>query len=144
MTVQCFVDTNVLVYAARPKNDEPDKSAIANQLIQNERFCVSAQVLQEFYVAARKSYPGKPAAIPLSEREAAEWVGWLEQFCEVVTDVFLIQQAIETARNFRISYWDAAIVAAAVRASAPVLYSEDLNHGRRYGAVQVMNPFRLR
>jgi predicted nucleic acid-binding protein len=144
MTVQCFLDTNVLVYAARPKDDEPGKFAIANQLIQNERFCVSAQVLQEFYVAAQKSYPGKPVAIPLSQREAAEWVGWLEQFCEVVTDVLLVQQAIETARNFRISYWDAAIVAAAARASAPVLYSEDLNHGQRYGAVQVMNPFRLR
>ncbi len=26
MTVQCFVDTNVLIYAARPKNDEPEKS----------------------------------------------------------------------------------------------------------------------
>jgi hypothetical protein len=25
MTVQCFVDTNVLVYAARQKNDEPDE-----------------------------------------------------------------------------------------------------------------------
>jgi predicted nucleic acid-binding protein len=141
MTVQCFVDTNVLVYAARPKNDEPEKSKIANMVIQNERFCVSVQVLQEFYVAAQKRYPG---ATPLSEGDAAEWVGWLEQFCEVVTDVFLVQQAIETARNFRISYWDAAIVAAAARAAAPVLYSEDLNHGQRYGAVQVMNPFRLR
>jgi predicted nucleic acid-binding protein len=140
MTARCFVDTNVLVYAARAKDDEPDKYAIANELIQTERFCISAQVLQEFYVAVQKRYPG----IPLSEQEAVEWVGWLETFCEVVTDVFLIQQAIETARNFRISYWDAAIVAAAVRASAPVLYSEDLNHGQRYGAVQVINPFRLR
>jgi predicted nucleic acid-binding protein len=144
MTVQCFVDTNVLVYAARPKNDELQKSRIANTVIQNERFCVSVQVLQEFYVAAQKSYPREATATPLSEREAAEWVGWLEQFCEVVTDVFLVQQAIETARNFRISYWDASIVAAAARAAAPVLYSEDLNHGQRYGAVQVMNPFRLR
>lgn len=144
MTARCFVDTNILVYAARPKDDEPDKFAIANQLIQTERFCVSAQVLQEFYVATQKSYADKPTAIPLSEREAAEWVGWLEPFCEVVTDVFLVQQAIETARNFRVSYWDAAIIAAAARASAPVLYSEDLSHGRRYGAVQVMNPFRLR
>lgn len=141
MIVQCFVDTNVLVYAARPKNDEPEKSKIANMVIQNERFCVSVQVLQEFYVAAQKRYPG---ATPLSEREAAEWVGWLEQFCEVATDIFLVQQAIETARNFRISYWDGAIVAAAARAAAPVLYSEDLNHGQRYGAVQVMNPFRSR
>ena len=144
MTVRCFVDTNVLVYAARPKNDEPEKSKIANMVIQNERFCLSVQVLQEFYVAAKKTYPGRPGARPLSEREAAEWVGWLEQFCEVVSDVFLVQQAIETARNFRISYWDAAIVAAAARAAAPVLYSEDLNHGQRYGAVQVINPFRLR
>ncbi|HXE23937.1 MAG TPA: PIN domain-containing protein [Roseiarcus sp.] len=144
MTVRCFVDTNVLVYAARPKNDEPEKSKIANMVIQNERFCLSVQVLQEFYVAAKKTYPGRPSARPLSEREAAEWVGWLEQFCEVVSDVFLVQQAIETARNFRISYWDAAIVAAAARAAAPVLYSEDLNHGQRYGAVQVINPFRLR
>jgi predicted nucleic acid-binding protein len=144
MTVRCFVDTNVLVYAARPKNDEPEKSKIANMVIQNERFCLSVQVLQEFYVAAQKTYPGRPSARPLSEREAAEWVGWLEQFCEVVSDVFLVQQAIETARNFRISYWDAAIVAAAARAAAPVLYSEDLNHGQRYGAVQVINPFRLR
>ena len=117
-----------------------DLKTLVAMLIQTERFCISAQVLQEFYVAAQKRYPG----IPLSEQEAVEWVGWLETFCEVVTDVFLIQQAIETARNFRISYWDAAIVAAAVRASAPVLYSEDLNHGQRYGAVQVINPFRLR
>jgi predicted nucleic acid-binding protein len=143
MTAKCFVDTNVLVYAARPKNDDPDKFAIANELIQTERFCLSAQVLQEFYVAAQRNYPGKRTAISLSEPEAAEWVGWLEQFCEVVTDVFLVQQAIETARNYRISYWDAAIVAAAARASASLLYSEDLNHGQRYGAVQVMNPFRI-
>jgi predicted nucleic acid-binding protein len=142
MTAQCFVDTNVLVYAARPKDDEPEKFAIANRLIQSERFCVSAQVLQEFYIAAQKRHPGRRTATPLSERQAAEWVGWLERFCAVVTDVFLIQQAIETARDFRISYWDAAIVAAAARSAASVLYSEDLNHGQRYGAVQVLNPFR--
>jgi predicted nucleic acid-binding protein len=62
----------------------------------------------------------------------------------VVTDLFLIHQAIQTARNFRSSGWDAAIVAAVARASAPILYSEDLHHGQRYSAVQVINPFRLR
>jgi predicted nucleic acid-binding protein len=110
-------------------------------VIQNERFCISVQFLQEFYVATQKRRPG---ATPLSEPEAAEWVGWLEQFSEVFTDVFVIQQVIETARKFRISYWDAAIVASAARAAAPVLCSEHLNHGQRYGAVQVVNPFRLR
>jgi len=144
MIARCFVDTNILVYAARMKNDEPRKSAIANRLIQSERFCLSTQVLEEFYVASQKSDAGKPTAAPLSQREAAEWVGWLETFCEVGTDVFLVLQAIETSRNYRISYWDAAIIAAADRVSAAILYSEDLNHGQRYGSVQVMNPFRIR
>jgi len=144
MTAQCFVDTNILVYAARAKDDEPIKYAIANQVIQNERFCLSAQVLQEFFVASQKGDPRKSASIPLTEPEAAEWVGWLEPFCEVATDALLVQQAIETARKHRISYWDAAIVAAAARASAPVVYSEDFSHGQHYGNVQVVNPFRPR
>jgi predicted nucleic acid-binding protein len=142
MTVQCFVDTNILIYAARARGDEPRKFATANQIIQTEQFCVSAQVLQEFYVAAQKKDPRKPEDLALSESEAAEWVGWLEPFCEVAIDAYLVQQAVETARQHRISYWDAAIVAAAARASAPVLYSEDLNHGQRYGEVRVVNPFR--
>jgi predicted nucleic acid-binding protein len=144
MTAQCFVDTNILIYAARARNDDQSKFAIANEIIQRERFCVSAQVLQEFYVAVQKADPRKPQAIPLSESKAAEWVGWLEPFCEVATDSFLVLRAIETAHRHRISYWDAAIIAAAERASTPVLYSEDLNHGQHYGDVQVLNPFRPR
>jgi predicted nucleic acid-binding protein len=144
MTARCFVDTNVLIYAARARNDEKSKFAVAKQIIQNERFCVSAQVLQEFYVAVQKHDPREPQAVPLAEPEAAEWVGWLEPFCEVATDSFLVLRAIETTRLYRISYWDAAIIAAAERASAPIVYSEDLSHGQHYGDVQVLNPFRPR
>jgi predicted nucleic acid-binding protein len=144
MTAQCFVDTNILVYVARARNDEKRKFAVANEIIQRERFCISAQVLQEFYVAVQKTALGKAAATPLSEPKAAEWVGWLEPFCEVATDSFLVLRAIETARRYKISYWDAAIIAAAERASASIIYSEDLNHGQHYGDVQVLNPFRPR
>ena len=35
----------------------------------------------------------------------------------------------------------AAIIAAAERLGAKVLYSEDLNHGETYGSVRVENPF---
>ena len=38
--------------------------------------------------------------------------------------------------------YDAAIVAAARELEAPVLYSEDLNHGQVYAGVQLVNPFR--
>ena len=44
--------------------------------------------------------------------------------------------------DFRISYWDAALIAAAERLDAPILYTEDLNHDQLYGSVRVVNPFR--
>jgi predicted nucleic acid-binding protein len=36
---------------------------------------------------------------------------------------------------------DALIIAAALRSGSPVLCSEDLNHGRVYHGVEVVNPF---
>ncbi|MBI2300056.1 MAG: hypothetical protein HYU66_14125 [Armatimonadetes bacterium] len=41
----------------------------------------------------------------------------------------------------QISFWDACILSAAAEAGCAVLYSEDLNAGQWYGAVQVVNPF---
>jgi len=37
---------------------------------------------------------------------------------------------------------DAAIIAAAERLGASVLYAEDLNHGQSYRALRVVNPFK--
>ena len=42
----------------------------------------------------------------------------------------------------QISYWDTLIVAAALLSGCDTLYTEDLNHGQRYGEVLVLNPFR--
>ena len=47
----------------------------------------------------------------------------------------------DAGHRYRISFWDALIVAAARKAGASVLYSEDLNHGQTFGSVQVLNPF---
>jgi predicted nucleic acid-binding protein len=44
-------------------------------------------------------------------------------------------------RAYGISYRDGAIVAATEALEAPILYTEDLNHGRRYGPVRAVNPF---
>ena len=63
--------------------------------------------------------------------------------CPVVpVDESLVRTAIVLARRFQVHYYDAAIIAAAERLGAPILYTEDLNHGQRYGSVQVQNPFR--
>jgi predicted nucleic acid-binding protein len=40
-----------------------------------------------------------------------------------------------------ISWRDSLIVSAAIQTRCEILFSEDLQHGRRFGALRVMNPF---
>jgi len=47
------------------------------------------------------------------------------------------------AVRYGISYRDGAIVAAAECLGARTLFTEDLNHGQRYGSVQAVDPFRV-
>ena len=49
--------------------------------------------------------------------------------------------ALGIEQRYRISFWDAMIVAAADRAGVETLSSEDFNHGQKFGRVQVVNPF---
>ena len=99
-------------------------------------FGLSAQVLQEFYtVVIRK--PDRP----LTPARALQWLLKLEQQPCAAVDMPLIKVAIEISWRYRISYWDGAILAAAERLGAEVLYTEDLNHGQAYGTVRVINPF---
>ena len=54
----------------------------------------------------------------------------------------MVRTAVDYAQRFKISYWDAAIIAATERLGAPILHTEDLNDGQSYGSVRVINPFR--
>ena len=136
MKVEYFLDTNVLVYAAAGKRDEPAKLKIAEQLVLTGKFGVSGQVLAEFYVNVLT----KPK-IPLTVDEAEQWIDLLSAFPVAAVDESLVKQGITHSRRYQISYWDGAIVAAAKRLDAPILYTEDLNHGQVYGSVRVINPF---
>ena len=52
-----------------------------------------------------------------------------------------LRVAIVISLQHRISYWDGAILAAAERLGAEIVYTEDLSHGQPYGPVRVVNPF---
>jgi predicted nucleic acid-binding protein len=97
---------------------------------------LSVQVLQEFYVNAT----GKLAQT-LPEAETMEFIRWLERFPMVPTDVALFGEAVRIRKQYQVSYWDATILAAAMRLSAAIVYTEDLSHGQAYGSVRVENPF---
>jgi predicted nucleic acid-binding protein len=114
---------------------EARKRARAEALISAGDFATSGQVLQEFYtVVTRKG-------VPLSPRQAFDWIERLVRFPCVAVDTSLVVEAIAISERYRISYWDGAILTAAGFAGAQTLYTEDLNHGQVYGSVRAVNPF---
>jgi predicted nucleic acid-binding protein len=137
MTVSAFLDSNILVYAVDTDPEEAAKRSRARELIREDRFGTSAQVVQEFYsVVTRK------IAVPLAPPLAARWVDRLLRMPFVPTDAVLIKTALIRAHAYQISYWDGAILSAAEVLGATTVYSEDLSHGQLYGSVQVVNPFK--
>jgi predicted nucleic acid-binding protein len=137
MLAESFLDTNVLVYAAYPKDGEEAKRAIATDLLANERYATSTQVLIEFVNSTmKKRKPG----LPLDA--VKEWLADLRTAPVVSADDGLVVEGLDVAQRYKIDFFDGLIVAAATRAGAKRLYSEDLSDGQRYGSVQVINPFK--
>lgn len=136
MSVECFLDTNILVYAVSSADADRAKRARALDLLQRSDFGLSAQVLQEFYVIVTRKIR-KPLAPELAVALMDEY----RVFPTVPTDYPLIVLAVELSLRYGISYWDGAILAAAEALEAPILYTEDLNHGQSYGPVRAVNPF---
>ena len=136
MSVECFLDTNILVYAVSALEEDASKKVGALDLIQTADFGLSSQVLQEFWVTVTRKIQK-----PLTPEVAVRLLNQYQLFPTAYTDYPLILAAIEHSLRYEISYWDGAIVAAAEALEAPVLYSEDLSHGQKYGTTQVINPF---
>jgi len=137
MRVECFLDTNVLVYAVSAAPSDAAKKEKALELIERADFGLSAQVLQEFYVTVIRKI-----AKPLTPDSAVALLEEFKVFPTVQVDYALIVSGIEVSLAYGISYWDGTIVAAAGALGAPVLMTEDLNDGQSYGSVRVVNPFR--
>jgi predicted nucleic acid-binding protein len=137
MSVDHFIDTNVLVYAVSGAPAEARKRARANEILAEGRFGISGQVLQEFFVTVTRRT--KSGASP---REALAWVEKFAHVPCVPTDFDLVRTAIGHSLRYQISYWDGAIIAAAQELGAATLFTEDLNDGQTFGPVSIVNPFR--
>ena len=53
----------------------------------------------------------------------------------------LKRERLNIQPRFQVSYWDAAIIAAAGELGCQAIYTEDLNHGQDYDGVKAVNPF---
>jgi predicted nucleic acid-binding protein len=137
MTAPCFVDTNVLVYAddGRDPRKQAQARDLVRRLLRERSGKLSLQVLQEFFAAARQK-------LGLSAVEARRRIEVYSHFDAVRLDVDDVLAAIDLHRLHDLSIWDALILRAATMSGCRVLYTEDLQHGRRFDGTEIVDPFR--
>ena len=139
MSADYFLDTNVLVYSF--DDNEPIKRDAARKLIaaalRRGSGVVSWQVVQEFLNVARHKWEK-----PMSAEDAHEYLnGTLEPLCAVFPSATLWRSALSLQVQSQYRFYDCLIVASALQCGAKILYSEDLQAGRRFGNLQIHNPF---
>lgn len=131
-----FVDTNILLYGIDDQDSR--KQNLALQLLASldngQSGVLSTQVLFEFaYNLTRK--------FKLSRNTASLMTAAYLKWRVVESDAALVIQALARSAQNDLSIWDAMVIEAAQRAKAEVLYTEDLQHGQRFGTLTVVNPF---
>jgi predicted nucleic acid-binding protein len=131
----CFLDTNVLIYAASEKKSLDARwTTIAERLVHDTLFGTTGQVMAEFVAVGRRKKL-------LADESIEQWLIFLGTCPFVPVDEAYVRAGFELARRYQIHYYDAALLGAAERLGARVFYTEDLNHGQTYGSVRVVNPF---
>ena len=137
MTAEVFLDSNILLYACSNAPADVEKQRIAESLILENDFALSAQVLQEFVSnALRKKTLG------ITERNIDATMEMSSHLPVLPVTRELVLTAIVLRRRLQLSQRDSTIIAAALELGCHTLYTEDLNHGQDYGGVRVINPFR--
>lgn len=136
---KCFFDTNVFLYEV--DKSSPEKSDIALRLVQqallHNNGRISYQVVQEFLRVALTKF-----SKTMTRQEAIAYLrDILEPMLEVESSLSLFEEALEIHARYKLSWYDSLIVAAAIEAKCDVLYTEDLQHGQRFGELVVTNPF---
>lgn len=139
MTVRCFVDSNVFVYADdRSAGTKRDRAReLIREVMGAKTGVLSLQILQEYFAVATQKLRISPAAA----RRRVELLSRLDMVILGVEDVLA---AIDLHRLHGFSIWDALVIRAALNAGCRILYSEDLQEGRRIDGLEVVNPFRSR
>lgn len=139
MNAEIFLDTNVFVYtfdgSAPPKRDRA--RTLVREALEKGNGAISWQVTQEFLNVALHKF-----ANPLTAGEASDYV---DQVFAPLWKVFpspeLFHEALRIQSQSQYRFYDSLIVASALQSGASILYSEDLQDGRTFGKMKIVNPF---
>jgi predicted nucleic acid-binding protein len=128
---RAFFDTNALVYVLK---DDPHKGRRCADLMAKGG-TISVQVLNELLSVIRRK-------TDLSWPETLRFLETLEGLFEV-TDVTRETHRLgrRLAEHYRLSVYDALIIAASILSGASVLYTGDMQEGATIEGVRLVNPF---
>lgn len=137
-----LVDTNILVY--RYDFRFPDKQKKATEFLRQglveETIRIPHQAILEFVASATRPQMGGPLlSAEEACREAEELVS---QFEVIYPNEAVLRMALRGAAAFQLPWFDADLWAYAESFGLRQLISEDFEHGRVYGTVEIVNPFR--
>jgi len=93
-------------------------------------------VLQEFYVNVTRKI-ASPLTASAAREVVRDYAVWIDSAITAAT----ITRASEIGEVWRISFWDAMILAAAEQSGAGQLLTEDLNAGEKIAGIEIVNPF---
>ena len=127
-----FLDSNIVLYLLSGDAAKADRA----QALLEAGGVISVQVLNEVTsICLRK------LKMPWQEVDALLLA--VKAACEVLPlTVASHEKAIEVAKRFQLSFYDANIVACAILSGAPVLLSEDMHSGMLIDGLEIQNPFR--
>lgn len=131
MSAPPLLDTNILVYAI-----SSDQRAVRAQELLSQPFIVSVQALNELTnVAVRK------LRLDIGEiRQILSDVRFLARDV-VPVDETLHLRALDIVERYRLSFYDALMLAAACEHNCQICFSEDMQAGMEIDGVRIINPF---
>lgn len=130
--MNAFFDTNILIYAQQ-KGEKADKA----RAILAGGGKISLQVLNEFAAVAHRKLAKSWSEI---EEALADVLDLVDSPAPLSLELHEAARAL--ARDHGVSFYDAFIIAAALASGSEVLFSEDLQEGRSFGGLKIVNPFR--
>lgn len=141
MSVEFFLDTNILVYQASSQDQQ--KASVAEQLVIDAAKgmgAISYQVVQEtMNTLLRKNL------LPVGDDKAKLYLhNVLAPLCKVHFSPVLLASALDVRSRYKYGFYDSLIIAAALEAGCKVLYTEDLQDGQVIDGLCIVNPFTLK
>ena len=132
MNAKAFLDTNIIIYAFSSNDPRRDKA----EALLHAGGIISVQVLNEFVNVSRRK-------IHRDWDEIQDALTILRALLDPPQPLTIDthEVAIGIAREYGFGFYDALIVAAALRAGCPMLYSEDLHAGQVIERLTIHNPF---